>query len=118
MSSFPYFGFGSFFLDGLGISCTFNYLDRSLKNHIFVYTIISIGFVSKFYSINILQTIKLKFKRIQNSRLLRNELICKLNIFYLYYYLLCLNLLECYLVSLQNFICFTFFKCYLGKHVY
>ena len=47
ISVLPFFGFGSFMVDGMGVSCTFNYLDTSRANVIFVCFIILCGFVGE-----------------------------------------------------------------------
>ncbi|XP_022092808.1 rhodopsin, GQ-coupled-like isoform X2 [Acanthaster planci] len=44
-SLLPFFGFGAYVLEGYGVSCTFEYLDLSLKNRLYVGTIFTFGFL-------------------------------------------------------------------------
>ncbi|XP_038060555.1 rhodopsin-like [Patiria miniata] len=41
----PFFGFGAYVLEGYGVNCTFEYLDLSLKNRLYVGVIFMFGFL-------------------------------------------------------------------------
>ncbi|XP_033644408.1 rhodopsin, GQ-coupled-like [Asterias rubens] len=43
-SLLPFFGLGAYVLEGYGVNCTFDYIDQSLKNRIYVGTIFIFGF--------------------------------------------------------------------------
>ena len=45
MASLPILGFGEFMVEGIGVSCTFNYIDQ--KNIPFVITIVFLGFAGE-----------------------------------------------------------------------
>ena len=44
---FPLMGYGKFALNGIRVSCTFDYADKEPKNIAYVFTLITAGFVSK-----------------------------------------------------------------------
>lgn len=64
MASLPILGFGEFMVEGIGVSCTFNYIDQ--KNIPFVITIVFLGFAVPICVIIYSQTTTIRAVRSKN----------------------------------------------------
>lgn len=47
LATFPYMGFGNFFVEGIGVSCTFDFVTTTPQNIAYVITITVLGFVGE-----------------------------------------------------------------------
>ena len=64
LASLPYLGFGAFIVDGMNISCTFDYVTTTSSNIGYVITITCFGFLGQFYCYSIKKIVrKIKLKK-------------------------------------------------------